>query len=220
MERPKKPIASTSSPFFNRSGNHLAPPPCNETILELSDDECYTQFKPFRLRRSYSSDSGDEFQSNSSASKRKSPNTSTENKSVAVEPSADKENSILDEISSPKKGTNCTNSIINISDSFDLAKSLNGDSSYQAAVAKMNAALKRLSDGNSSVVLPTPPVELKSKKEAATGNTTPTGLKFRPKVPMATKLLSSIDNPTPVHDPMPLHLQYQKQFLSNQIPRK
>lgn len=199
-----KPIGTTSSPFFKRS-----PPVAtnSDTILELSDDdeEPYTQFKPFKLRRSYS-DSSDEFQA--SVAKRKSPKTSLEQQEASINrlsgASSEKENQSID------KGTTITNSSpISIADSFELlSQNIRNDKAYKSAMTRVQCSLQKLTSQKDpspiklpiKIELPKEDVENLLTKEPKTIKETkppppaPSTAKFRPKVAIAGTLSMTLQS--------------------------
>lgn len=128
----KNPAPSTSSPFFKHSNS----PPANpDNVFEISDEESFTQFKPFRLRRTYS-DSSDDF----TTLKRKSSSPPTENAAKKRPSNPEKENLSLEPAKVPVR-KNCPS----LHDSFEvLSKSIAEDSKYKQALSKVESSLLKL----------------------------------------------------------------------------
>lgn len=191
-----------------------------DTIFEVSDDESYTQFKPIKLRRSYS-DSSDEFQV--SAPKKKSPNTSNTSGGGKSSPVPDN--------SSQKENKNVQSKIIivtpkSISETFDtLSRSIMEDCSYLEAVAKLKASMKKLkSENNGSLIRQHPVLTEKPKIETIASQTTVS--KFRPKVPLASKMSMKSPQepqkslPVPEIKPTPHPFEVETQLITEPfLPR-
>lgn len=148
----------------------------NDTILELSDDDNYTQFKPVKLRQRRFSNSSDEFE-NTLGTCPKSPSAAKESVRTPSPPVslALRSSGGSDE----KENRKVSDSVINISDSFDiLAKSLHEDNRYVTAVNKLNESLRRLNETSTSVIAESPQ-DLITKR---------VNHKFRPKMAISAKL--------------------------------